>query len=175
MVPFLSPLWLWHHGPITCTYCMGSKVSSLSRIYLYLQLLWLSWVNTVQPSLKRNLSQKEFNWIEVMASNICSGATTMTTKTFSTSTLRIIIKTRYLAWTKFGITILHTYYNKNTIISMNYSQHNNSQHKDTQYYNKTWLTAQVAHSITTLSITTLSKMTLRSILNTRYSAWWHSA
>ncbi len=25
--------------PITCTYCMGSKVSSLSRIYLYLQLL----------------------------------------------------------------------------------------------------------------------------------------
>jgi hypothetical protein len=42
MVPFLSPLWLWHHGLITCTYCMGSKVSSLSRIYLYLHLLWVS-------------------------------------------------------------------------------------------------------------------------------------
>ncbi len=39
VVPFLSPLWLWHHGPITCTYCMGSKVLSLSRVYLYLQLI----------------------------------------------------------------------------------------------------------------------------------------
>ncbi len=43
VVPFLSLLWLWHHGLITCTYCMGSKVSSLSRIYLYLQLLCYHW------------------------------------------------------------------------------------------------------------------------------------
>jgi hypothetical protein len=42
-VASVSPLWPMTSQADACSYCMGSVVLILSRIYLHLQLLWYHW------------------------------------------------------------------------------------------------------------------------------------